>query len=294
MAELFPAEFVAAVSRMRLNAGLVPRGGRHAEHGSVQMGAGMEFRDFRAYMPGDDIRRIDWNLYQRSGKLFLRLFEEERDLPVYVLLDCSDSMFFGDSPRANAAKQAAAILIGAALNEHDRPVLYPFGAALNEGFPAIPNSRALPATLTRLAAIGPSGPTNLRAVLHRLNAMRLRRGVVAIVSDFFDPAGIDAMVESLHGMKHKLLLVQLCRDSDAKPQLDGELSLVDCETGHDLRVTVTPKAVEAYQRAYADFQEKLLGFAHQRRAGYITLNADGDVLDQFMSLFVGGRITTRG
>ena len=82
MAELFPTDFVAAVSRMRLSAGQAPRGGRHAEHGSVQLGAGMEFRDFRSYMPGDDIRRIDWNLYRRSGRLFLRLFEEERDLPV--------------------------------------------------------------------------------------------------------------------------------------------------------------------------------------------------------------------
>ncbi len=117
MAELFPKEFVAATTQMRLSAGPVPRGGRHAEHGSVQLGPGMEFRDFRSYMPGDDIRRIDWNLYRRSGRLFLRLFEEERDLPVYILLDCSDSMFFEESPsvrpirvplsRADAAKQAA-------------------------------------------------------------------------------------------------------------------------------------------------------------------------------------------
>lgn len=294
MAELFTAEFVAALSRLRLNAGLVPRGGRHAEHGSAQLGAGMEFRDFRAYMPGDDIRRIDWNLYQRSGKLFLRLFEEERDLPVYILLDCSDSMFFEEPPRVNAAKQAAAVLIAAALNEHDRPVLYPFGAKLNENFPAIPNSRALPTALERLAALRPSGVTNLRAVLHRLNALRLRRGLVAIVSDFFDPAGIAAQVRGLHGMKHKLLLVQLCRESDAKPQVEGEVSLVDCETGQDVRVTITPKAVEAYQRAYAEFQETVLAFARKRRAGYITLNAEGDVLEQFNSLFAGGVITTRG
>ena len=103
MNELFPPEFVAALSRLRLHAGQVPRGGRHAEQGSAQLGAGMEFRDYRSYQPGDDIRRIDWNFYQRSGRLFLRLFEEERDLPVYVLLDCSDSMFIEDPPRANAA-----------------------------------------------------------------------------------------------------------------------------------------------------------------------------------------------
>lgn len=294
MTELFPVDFVAAVSRMRLSAGQVPRGGRHAERGSAQLGAGMEFRDFRAYMPGDDIRRIDWNLYRRSGKLFLRLFEEERDLPVYVLLDCSDSMFFEDPPRANAGKQAAAVLVGAALNQHDRPTLFPFGDSLGERFPAISNTRALPAMFERIAAIGPSGPTNLRAALHRLTALRLRRGMVAIVSDFFDPAGIEALVETFHSLPHKLLLVQLCRESDAAPQLDGELSLEDCETGGDLRVTVTSETVAAYQQAYASFQETLLTFAGRRGAGYITLNANGDVLGQFMSMFAGGVITTRG
>jgi uncharacterized protein (DUF58 family) len=294
MNELFPPEFVAALSRLRLHAGQVPRGGRHAEQGSAQLGAGMEFRDYRSYQPGDDIRRIDWNFYQRSGRLFLRLFEEERDLPVYVLLDCSDSMFFEDPPRANAAKQAAAILIGAALNEHNRPALYPFGSSLNTDFPAISNHRALPATLERLAALGPAGPTDLPAVLRRLRSLRLRRGVVAVISDFFDPGGIAALSEHLHGLPHKLLLVRLARDADANPQLDGELLLEDCETGGDVRVTITPAALDSYQRAFADFESKLLEFTAQRRAGYIALDADGKVLEQFMDLFSGGLITTYG
>lgn len=294
MNDLFPPEFVAALSRLRLHAGQVPRGGRHAEQGSAQLGAGMEFRDYRSYQPGDDIRRIDWNFYQRSGRLFLRLFEEERDLPVYILLDHSDSMFFEDPPRANAAKQAAAILIGAALNEHNRPALYPFGAGLNQNFPAIPNRRTLPATLARLAALGPAGQTDLPAVLRRLKSMRLRRGVVAIVSDFFDPGGIWALSEYLHGLPHKLLLVRLARDSDANPQLDGELLLEDCESGGDLRVTITPATLAAYQASFADFENKLLEFSAKRRAGYITLNADGNVLEQFMEIFNGGLITTYG
>lgn len=162
------------------------------------------------------------------------------------------------------------------------------------GFPAISNVRAPPGTLERLAAIGSCGSTNLPAVLHRLNTLRMRKGVVAIISDFFDPAGIDALVKSLHGMPHKLLLIQLCRETDAKPQLGGDLSLVDCETGNDMRVMVTPKTLEKYQQAYAEFQDKLLEFVGKRRAGYITLNADGDVLEQFMDMFAGGVITTGG
>lgn len=294
MPELFTSEFIAAVSRMRLDAGIVPRGGRHAERSSVQLGAGMEFRDFRPYMPGDDIRRIDWNLYRRSGRLFLRLFEEERDLPVYVLLDCSDSMFFETPPRANAAKQAAAVLIGAALNQGDRPALFPFGETLNESFPTISHARALPTVLQRLAGIGSCGPTNLRAALHRLMALRKRKGVVAIVSDFFDPVGIDATIDSLNGLQHKLLLVQIRREEDASPKLDGELALTDCETGQEVRVDLTAKILTSYRQAYKGFQDRFLEFATRRRAGYITVDADGDVLQQFMDVFAGGLITTQG
>lgn len=294
MNDLFPPEFVAAIARLRLRAGQAPRGGRQAERGSAQLGAGMEFRDFRSYQPGDDLRRIDWNFYQRSGRLFLRLFEEERDLPVYVLLDCSDSMFFENPPRANAAKQAAAALISAALGQQDRPALFPFGSALDRGFPAIPSRRALPATLDRLADIGAMGTTDLPAVLQRFKSLRLRRGVVVIVSDFFDPGGIEAMSEQLAGLPHKLLLIRLTREADARPQLDGELLLEDCENGGDLRVTITPAAIAAYQRAFAGFENKLLEFAAKRRAGYLTLDADGDVLAQFMGMFGDGVITTNG
>jgi len=294
MGDLFSKEFVDAISQIRLNAGTVPRGGIHGAHVSTQLGGGMEFSDFRLYAPGDDIRRIDWNLYSRSGRLFLRLFEEERDLPVYTLLDCSDSMFFEDPPRANAGKQAAAIFIGAALNQHDRPSLYPFGETLNEGFPTLSSSRALPAALQRLAAIGPCGLTNLPAAVHKLKALRLRRGVVAIISDFFDPAGIETLLESLNGLRHKLLLIQLYDERDSNPTLDGELSLVDCETDHNLKVTVTPKLIEEYKKVHMDFQNKLLEFSTKRRAGYISINIQRNVLAQFMDLFSNGVITTGG
>src|SRR5512136_224110 len=99
MGALFTQDFIHSISRLRMMARQVPAGGRHAQHRSRDLGGGMEFRDFRSYVPGDDMRRVDWNLYRRSGRLFLRLFEELEDLPVYILLDVSDSMFFETPPR---------------------------------------------------------------------------------------------------------------------------------------------------------------------------------------------------
>ncbi len=294
MEELFPPEFVAAVSQLRLRAGSVPRGGRHGEHGSAQMGAGMEFRDYRGYLPGDDLRRIDWNLYQRSGSLFLRLFEEERNLPVYVLLDCSDSMFFEDPPRANAAKQAAAVVIAAALNQQDEPRLYSFGSDLRRHQLSISSRRALPAVMEELSRLGAAGETNLPRVLSKFGALRQRKGMLVIVSDFFDPGGIKVLAESLHGMAHKLLLVRLAKEGDAKPDLEGELLIEDCESGGDLRITVTKEAIEGYEKAFGEFEEGLLEFSNQRQAGYVRLDADGDVLDQFIEIFNDGVIQSHG
>ena len=119
--------------------------------------------------------------------------------------------------------------------------------------------------------------------------------MVAIVSDFFDPAGIDR--PGRKPARHAAQAVAgPARAGKATPTRNWTASFRwwTARPVDDLRVTVTPKAVEAYQQAYADFQDKLLEFAGKRRAGYITLNADGDVLEQFMNLFAGGVITTRG
>ncbi|MCP4593483.1 MAG: DUF58 domain-containing protein, partial [bacterium] len=135
MGTLFTNDFIRSVARLRILARQVPAGGRHAEQNSRHRGGGIEFRDFRAYVPGDDVRAVDWNLYRRSGQLFLRLFEEPRDLCIHVLLDVSDSMFFEAPPRADAARRMAAVIATVGLNQFDRVSVYPFGAELNAPLP---------------------------------------------------------------------------------------------------------------------------------------------------------------
>ena len=106
--ELFDPAFLEAVGRLRLVAHRVARGGRPAEQRSKDMGAGIEFRDFRPYSPGDDFRAIDWNIYRRLGRVFLRLFEELEDLPVYLAPDVSQSLFLESPPRADLDPEAVA------------------------------------------------------------------------------------------------------------------------------------------------------------------------------------------
>jgi len=294
MADLFSSEFVDAISRLRIKAKNIPRGGRHAEQTSIQMGSGMEFRDFRPYTAGDDFRRIDWILYSRSGMLFLRLFEEVRDLPVYILLDCSDSMYFENPPRADAGRQMAASLAAAALNQHDRPGIYPFGEQLLQPLRSITSSRALPGALNYLEELPPSGETNLPGALRQFSSMRHRSGLMVVISDFFHPGGFEEVAESLRSLRHRLLMVQISRASDAEPEVSGEVELLDCESGVGVQTTITPRVLQRYRQRYQAFQQEILDFVNHRQAGYLMLDSDRDVLAQLSEIFINGIFTARG
>ncbi len=288
MAALFNEDFLRRVARLRIAAHRTAANGRHAEHRSAALGAGMEFRDFRAYAPGDDLRRVDFNLYRRSGRLFLRLFEEPRDYPVYVLLDSSDSMYFEQPPRANAARLMAGVVLAAALNQHDRAELHAFGSDLLPALNVTTGKRGLLGALTFIEGLGPAGMTNLGQSIRRFAAVRRRKGLAVVISDFFDPRGTDAIIDALRRLHHDLLLIQVYRPADADPTMTGELMLVDCESNAQVVVTIDAAARRRYQSRYQDFCGQLRSFAARRRSAFLMLNADRSVFAQIGGIFRNG------
>ncbi len=112
--------FLEALQSLRISARRVPRRGRHAEQRSKDLGSGIEFRDFRPYVPGDDLRSIDWNIYRRLGRVFLRLFEEMEDLPLYLMPDVSRSMYFEAPPRALGGLRCALALAAVSVDSRVR------------------------------------------------------------------------------------------------------------------------------------------------------------------------------
>jgi len=288
--ELFDPEFLAAVSRFRILAQRVARGGVHAEQRSRQLGSGMEFRDYRGYVPGDDLRAIDWNIYRRLGRVFLRLFEEFEDLPVYLAPDVSGSMWQGDNPRAHAGLRATFALALAALNQHDSVGLFPFADELRVALPAKSGNVRKMRIAEALSAQTPGGPTDFVSSLQKFQRMRLRKGLLVVVSDFFDPGGVDAVRRSLSRQPHRLVLVQLVRQSDREPSLAGDLLLRDCETGVEHDVSVTAEVLAAYRRAYEAHQTALREFALQQQAGLVQVDVDQPVVGQLAKLFETGAL----
>ena len=291
---LFDPQFLAALRPFALRARRVPAAGRPADQTSRQRGAGVEFADYKPYTPGDDLRHLDWNIYRRLGRLFVRVFEERRDLPVYLLVDRSKSMYLETPPRIEAGLKTALALAAIALGQHDTVRLLHFSEGLRLDAATAAGTPGLPGLARRLAALGEQAGTDLAGAVRDLAGRRLRRGLLVVVSDFFDPAGIDAVVGELALCRHRLLLVCLVRDVDAdpaaRPDLRGDVRLRDCESGAALDLTITPAVLARYRAAYAAFSARLTDFATERGAGLARVDAGQDVLPQITALFAGGAL----
>lgn len=292
--ELFDPDFLARLQQFTLSIARADKGGRLADQKTPARGQGLDFADFKPYVAGDDLRAIDWNIYQRLGRLFVRVFEERQDLPVYVLLDVSRSMFAEEKPRIHAAQQVALALSAVALGQHNSVGLFPFSDALTVQAKGMSGKSNLARVVRALASWQAGGGTALGQAAERLAGMRLRQGLVVVISDFFDEAGLDAVLGSLALLRHRLLLVQLVRPEDADPMLNpaftGDLVIEDEENGTLLDVTVTPQLIEAYRAQYRAFNAQLTSFATQRGAALTQIDAGRDVLDQLQDLFKAGRL----
>ena len=170
--EIFDPAFLASLSHLRIVARRVPRDGRFAEQRSHDLGHGTDFRDFRPYAAGDDFRAIDWNIYQRLGRVFLRLYEELEDLPLYLMPDISRSLFLESPPRALAGLRTTLALASISLNHHDSTGLFPFSNDCE--ILARPQSGRGKVMLfaDRLAHVEPGGQTDIRAAIKRFNSYR--------------------------------------------------------------------------------------------------------------------------
>ncbi|MEM7386098.1 MAG: DUF58 domain-containing protein [Verrucomicrobiota bacterium] len=286
--QIFDPEFLASLSHLRIVARRVARGGRFAEQRSDDLGQGTDFRDFRPYAAGDDFRSIDWNIYQRLGRVFLRLYEEQEDLPLYLLPDISASLYQETPPRAVTGLRTALALASISLNHHDSTGLFPFSDDIQILAQPQSGRGKVMQFAERLAGLESGNGTDLPAALRRFSSFGLRRGLVVVISDFFDPAGAESVVQALKQLRHDLLLVQLTRKSDARPGEDGDIRVIDCENGEAQDISITSAVRERYEAAYGQFQSTLTEFARARGAGLLQIDCDEPVVPQLANLFESG------
>jgi hypothetical protein len=161
-------------------------------------------------------------------------------------------------------------------------------------FRAVSGKAGLARVAHSLAAYEAKGGTGLAAALMHLAGMGVRQGLVIVISDFFDEAGIEAVVKGLERLPHRLLLVQIVKAHDAEPErhpdLNGDVLMDDGETPAPASLTITPELIARYKAAYGVFDRALVDFARARGAGLARIDADAPVTEQLATLFEGGAV----
>lgn len=253
---LFDSDFLKQLEYLSLVSRRVFRGSLLAQRRTLQFGSGIEFADHREYTAGDDLRYLDWNVYARHGDLLLKRFQEEEDLHVYFLLDCSQSMGFGEPAKFDLARQVTAALAYVALADLDRISVIAFAERIVETFPLTRGKARILALLDFLENLPLQGTdTNLAASVREFVRRKQRTGLAVVVSDLFSPGGYEPGLDQLRHLRYEPHVVQLHDPREARPDLLGDVELYDIENGSTRKVTVTERALGTYRRLFDEHQQ---------------------------------------
>jgi uncharacterized protein (DUF58 family) len=290
MALLTP-ELLRRLEQFQLLAARRSKSSARGERRSKARGQSVEFADFRNYVAGDDFRYLDWNLYGRLDKLFLKLYEEERELPVRIFLDASESMTFGAPPKFDFARQVAAAVGYVALCGFDRVTVHIFpepdaaapnvdAAALSAemaargGLRAVRGRKSALEFFQNLSQVTARGAADLNEGLRRGALASRQTGVAVVLSDFLDPAGYEIGLNALIGRGFQVDAIQILAPEELNPGSYGDLRLVDCETGGVQEVTFGKYRLKAYQQTVQNFCQRLREFCTSRGMSFFSVSSE--------------------
>jgi uncharacterized protein (DUF58 family) len=267
---LLDPQFLARLEQLELVSRKIFLGRMKGERRSKRKGQSVEFADYRNYVVGDDLRFLDWNLYARLDRLFLRLFMEEEDLHFYVLIDNSLSMDFGTPTKLHYAKQVAAALGFIGLVNLDRVVVEAFNDKLVEGLPALRGRRSLWRLLGFLDKLSPAGPSDLTKALRTFSIKSSGKGIVVVLSDFMDKGGYEEALRYLVARQMDIYAIQILSQEEIDPDVTGDVKLVDVEDDDAAEVTVNLPLLRRYRENLAAYQRGLAEFCTKRGVSFLS------------------------
>lgn len=282
---LLTDDFLVRLERLGIAARRMAAGLPHGSHVSRRRGPSVEFRQHRAYTPGDDPRTIDWNAAARLGHPFVKEFAAEEAVHVGVLVDASASMGYGEPPKIDAAQQIAAAVAYVALAGLDAVSVYAFGESLREIAPAVRGKHAVMPTFRAIEGIRPGGRTDFRALPAEMLAGRT---ILFVITDFYDRRYPQAL-RSLRRRRFEINLVHLVSPQEMKPP-EGRLILEDIETGEQRRVTVTPREAAAYGERLEAYLASLETFALEHELNYVRVGSADPIEDSVTKILRGSRM----
>jgi uncharacterized protein (DUF58 family) len=284
--ELLSSDLLRRLEQFQLLARRRSKSAARGERSSRARGHSVEFADYRNYAPGDDFRYLDWNLYGRLDRLFLKLYEEERELPVTIFLDASESMTFGTPPKFDFARQVAAAIGYVALCSFDRVQVRvfpenPLQTAARGALRSVRGRKSALQFFGNLAQLTAQGPADFNQALWRGALETKRTGLVVVLSDFLDPAGYEAGFKALLGRHFQISAVQVLAPEELAPTAFGDLRLIDSETGSQQEVTFGRFRMAAYQQTVRNFCQRLRECCQARGISFFSTSS-GAVLEELL------------
>ena len=284
MEALISPDLMKRLEQLQLLARRRSKSTAKGERRSGARGQSVEFADYRTYVPGDDLRRIDWNLFGRLERLFLKLYEEERELPVTIYLDSSESMSFGRVSKFDFARQVAAAVGYVALCGFDRVTVEPFPLADDQAglvgeLRAVRGRQSAMRFFDNLNRLKAGGTADFNQAL-RLGAMKHRaQGVIVVLSDFLDPAGYEDGLKSLASRGSEVHAVQILAPEELEPSSYGDLRVIDSETGAEQEVTFGKYRLKSYRATVQNYCRRLQEYCRARGIRYQLAQSDTPIDD---------------
>jgi uncharacterized protein (DUF58 family) len=285
----FTPEFLAQLERLSLLSRRTFRGSVKGERRSPRRGHSVEFADYRAYGHGDDLRYVDWNIYGRLDRLHVKLFVDEEDLCLHLLVDASASMGFGAPSKLDYAVRLAAALGFVGLVNHERVGLGILRERVAEGWPPTRGRSQVLPMMDFLTDVKPSGGTSLDDGLSNYAKRARESGLVVIVSDLLDPAGYERGIRALLERRFDVHVLHLLDPEEMNPTLGGDMRLIDSETGELRDLTVDAEALRDYRERLRVFLERAETFCRAHEIGYHRVVTDTPV-EAFVVAQLRGRL----
>jgi uncharacterized protein (DUF58 family) len=289
---LFDEAFLRKLERLALLSRRAMAGQLQGERRSPKRGQSVEFADFRPYAAGDDFRRIDWNAYARLERFFVKLFVEEEDLTVHVLLDASQSMAWGEPNKMAYAARVAGALGYVALVGLDQVTVSVLGGSATSRDAILSPRRGKRfgiSLLSFLQEIRAGGVVSLEARLRGYAAAAARPGPLVLLSDLMDPGWADGL-RALAGRGFEITVLHVLSPDEVDPDLEGDLQLVDVETGDLVEITADYAMIARYRAGLATWREELARFCSARAIRYIPLETTVSLEVLLFSMLRQGRV----
>jgi len=276
-------EFFSRLEALSLNLKSNLSGYFGGKHLVSTYGQTVEFSDFREYQLGDDIRRIDWNMYSRFEKYFLKLFTDERQMQVQIFIDCSASMGKDNPHKAGYTLATAGALGFLAMESMDKVNFQLMKGDKSENpYGTIVGKNAFFRAMSTLEEVEFEDETDIEACVKSCPDTSTRNGLTVIISDFLTESDWKKAVDYLCYKKRQVLLVQILTPDELDPAYDGRVHLIDSEScdiadNKNMRIRITKSMLKAYEEALEDFKADMKNFCSRRGVDYISISTENSI-----------------